>query len=339
MLKLLRLTLPTLLWFGVVLGLMLVVSRLAQVTAPPRQIPAFLPTYADGTTYELGTPDPLEKVKVGPARNIAVPIERQIKYAINSQHLESISESRRSIFITDPITGRTVQLGDQNGMSMYGAQSPDYFLWFFVCQTSCPTIKNGLHVYSVAQGEDSLISETAMRSFESLKISGPWATYVEPRSQMTVALYAYNALTGEHILIGENLIKPLSNIGRYYALNEETVAWVSTRPEHPEQRLNVFSLSTRQPKSFDIQPDWKGFPTLKVSSELIIWQWDFAWKGYDLSQDALFTIPEKPPVPGLQNVVVLEIRPQEGNIVWIVDAFWGKRAYLAPVVEIGSEQR
>lgn len=309
------------------------------VISQSRQIPTLLPTYAGGSPIELGTPDPREIVKVGRPVEIAMPIEPQVNYTVESRHLEGTLGHWRTHFLTNPVAGRVVQLGDQNGVTVFAAEHPDYYLWFYLCATPCPSLKGGLYVYSVQRDENTLIAEHVLTSHDAIKIAEPWVTYVEPQSPGSATLRAYNIVTGESVLVADDLIRPLSYIGHYYALGEETIAWVSIQPERVgHKRLNVFSLTTHQSRSFDIQPDWRGYDSLRVSRGLILWRWDYAWKGYDLKHDALFTIPEVPEVAGVEIYHVEDIQPHENSVTWIASTFWGERAFAAPIIasEAGS---
>jgi hypothetical protein len=262
-----------------------------------------------------------------------LPVTEAIPYSVDIEELEDNPGLSRAIYIFNPIVNHRVKLGDEYGTASYGTGAAQHFLWFYTCGT-CPTLQPGLYAYSLNTDTSSFVSDNAMRSYETLKVVEPWLIYVGATQGSRADLHAYNLSTGEHVLVADNLTKPLSDyLKKYYALNEGTVAWVSTSPEYNRINLNVLELSTHQSRQLDLPPYRSPFSQLRLSSGIVVWKWDYAWKGYDLSNDALFTIPETPPIQGLENVKVLDILPHERSIIWIVEAFWGKRAYSASVVE------
>lgn len=69
-------------------------------------------------------------------------------------------------------------------------------------------------------------------------------------------------------------------------------------------RVNRISMCTAQVVP---TPPWTGFPiNVSVSNHVVVWL-DSYYKGYDLQQQALFTIPLVP--PGWENLAISGIEP------------------------------
>jgi hypothetical protein len=112
-------------------------------------------------------------------------------------------------------------------------------------------------------------------------------------------LRAHNLATGEDFLVGNDV--PYNQIfnnrpsSDYYAIRDGKIAWVEVQEEWT---VRVYDLMTHTERTLNV-PDMQSPVNLSISDDIVVW-WDKFWQGYDLEQDALFTIPTIP--RGWENV-------------------------------------
>jgi hypothetical protein len=264
----------------------------------PTQLP--LPTDADGSPNDLysyfATPAPDETVEVV---NI---VESQPVQPTPVYHFENIriGEGINWIMVlkvTDPKTGKQVRLGDDSGSAVIGALNDELVLWFFVCDP-CRTLKAGLYAHWFSSGKDVWIDNQTILIYGSVEIWGEWVTYLKPPEKSSyhtansVQLYLYNLRTGEKLLISKHAVHILAGSLGYRAVNEDQVAWMEDGRTVNDWTLHVYDLKAHSARQINV--DLKDVRYLSVSRNMVVW-WDVFWKGYDLTREALFTIPIIPP--------------------------------------------
>jgi hypothetical protein len=299
-------------------------------TAPPP-----LPTEADGSSNysAFATPSPDETVGITGISEVAPETGPASRYSVEDETINGKPSHWRALYLIDSVTGNRVRLGDNNGSASYGLLSDDYMLWFFLCD-SCPS--EGLHAYSLRTGEDVLVAEDAYALLGSVKIAGNWVVYVtSPDSQLrTAQLHAYNLQTGMALLVTNNVHYRAPEIANYFTINENKVAWAAVDLTIFKQSVNVYDLQTQTAQTLVVEE--KSDPRyLSVSRSVVVW-WDGFWRGYDLTHDALFTIPVVPPgwnVDSIRGAGPVTVRGRQ--IFWVLDVNGQARHFTASVVERG----
>jgi hypothetical protein len=306
---------------------------------PATVIPAApppLPTQADGRPNFLysyfATPAPNETMGVAEVLEISPEIILPSQYSVESQPVTGGPEYWRAVYVVDSITGDKVRLGNDSGSAVYGAMNDDILLWFFRCD-SCEDVAAGLHAYWLRTGKDNFIAENVYSAPGSSKIAGQWVTYLKPPerpSRYSSQLYAYNLQTGQNVLIATDAVYMSERTASYNAINEDQVAWIATGPTVNDWTLHVYDLTTQTAQQLEI--DLIDARYLSVSRNLVVW-WDVFWKGYDLTRDALFTIPVVP--PGWENVPIHKDGPVTamGNqLYWLLEVNGEEYYFTAPVI-------
>jgi hypothetical protein len=283
----------------------------------------------------FATPSPDESVGLAEVSEIAPEAQPTLRYSIESQPVVGGPDHWRALYVIDSVTGNQVRLGNDSGTAVYGVMNDEYFLWFFLCD-SCQDVQPGLHAYSLRTNRDTWIMDKVYHTLGSVKIDRHWALYMSPlpTSSYLTQLYAYNLNTGEILPIADDAVFKLAGTERYNAINEDMVAWVAVDLATQEASVKVYDLTRRttqqikRPQPFDPR-------NLNVSRNVVVWQ-GWYWQGYDLTRDALFTIPVVPPgwsVDSIRGAGPVTVRGRQ--IFWVLDVNGQARHFTASVVERG----
>lgn len=299
-------------------------------TLPP------LPTQADGSPNDLysyfATPSPSERVGVDNVVEVSTTLPTP-NYDFENTLVGSDVNRIMVLYVTNPRTGKAARLGDDSGSAVMGTINDNYVVWVFLCDP-CQDMRAGIYVHSFANAKDTWIDDQAIATQGSIKIAGQWITYMKPSespSRYAARLYAYNLQTGENLLIAENAIYMVAGTAGYNAVNEDMVAWVADGPTVNDWTLHVYDLTTQTTRQIEVE--LKDPRYLSISRNIVAW-WDVFWKGYDLAQDALFTIPVVPPgwdVASIKSVGPVEARGRQ--LFWTLEVNGQTHRFTAPLVD------
>jgi len=297
------------------------------------------PTRTDGKPVPgqlyLVTPLPGEKVRIGEITEMA-PATTSLPYSVQNEFNQ---RGIWTLFVRDLKTQKQVRLGDDNGSAMSPAMANKYIVWEYLCASDCDkstSLKSGIYGYDV-ETQQHLVIATAPGNKVFPKVDDQWVIYLDipgPKDNFA-PLHAHNLVTGEDFVVGKNV--PTGNLyglaPAFYALQGDRVAWVEVEPSDtaPKWMIRIYDLATRAARTLNV-PKVVSPVNLSLFGEIVVWQ-DEHWKGYDLKQDALFTIPLVP--PGWEKLPV-----QLANTVTVMNdrLYWALKAkdkvyYLtAPII-------
>jgi len=293
------------------------------------------PTLPDGTLNGVVTLIPDEKVIVSTVSPLPPQAKSHARYSIEGQPVAGGPTYWRALYLVDSSSGNRIRLGNDSGTAIYGAMSDKYFLWFFLCDV-CQDVKSGLHAYSLKTGEDAWLADNVYRTFGSVKIAGDWVTYIRITSKYPAELYAHNLATGDTNLVANDVLRDSMN-SLFSEVNEDKVAWIAIDLKAQKASLKVYDLATRTVQDLETPTQYLSLARdLSVSNQLVLWRND-GWWGYDLTQEALFTIPVVP--PGWENVPVEKVGPvmAKGNqLYWSLEGNGQTHYFSAMVVPKGK---
>ncbi len=296
------------------------------------------------------TPLPDEKIQVGMVSQIAtLPTNdfQQTQYTIRAeipprQTYEERPEQIevKKLFLQDIQSGQEIHLGDDNGHTLLEARSNRYIIWRYQRHgfSDAITLKTGLYAFDLETGEDIVIAQEPSYPVDPV-ISGQWVLYTDPeigRSNFA-NLRVHNLVTGEDLLIGNNVPynqdfnnRPSSD---YYAISDESIVWVDVETGEIQATwmIRVYDLANGTTRALEV-PNTISPEALSISGGIVVW-WDRFWRGYDLQQDAVFTIPVIP--PGWGNVPVQPGGPvtiKDNNLYWSLKVDDQVYHFTAPVI-------
>lgn len=253
----------------------------------------------------LATPRPDEVVGVGPVTEVAR-LQPEPTYSL--EEFETLDKYNNPILrfsVVDKLTGERIAIGNERGSAMPEGRSDKYVVWRYHCRycEADEEFKNGLYAYEVAARRNYFIGEG-----DAVRIDGDWLlysrliTYTEPNGARAglyasywLEVIAHNIQTSERLELSRSvLVMPGRHPASYYAVNGDMIGWIEKdKGEKDEKfRIRVLDLRTRKTETLDVETT-EPFD-IAVSRNLVVWR-DRFWKGYDLTQDALFTPPWIPP--------------------------------------------
>lgn len=306
-------------------------TPIGAVAAPLSPLPT--PTRADGRpARQLPAYNP--KVHVGEITEMT-PADTPLRYSVRN---EPNQNRVTTLFVRDAETGKEVRLGNDNGETLFGAQSDQYIIWRYnyFGRDKNPALKTGLYAYALGNGAQIVITQTTGFQWYP-EIDGDWMVYASVQDQRAAFgnLRAHNLSTGEDLLLGNNVpyynpynAQPPSD---FYAIQGNKVAWVeAVTGETSKWAIRVHDLTTQTGRTLNVHDIV--YPTLlSISDGIVIW-WDEFWVGYDLDQDTLFSIPTTPPEwQNLQQSPVGAITMKDGRLYWDLKVNNQVHHFTAPV--------
>jgi hypothetical protein len=299
--------------------------------------PAPLPTLLGGTPNVVVALVPDERVVVASVSELPPEATPPSRYSVETEAIGG-DTLKPALYVVDSQTGNRVRLGDDSGATRFGAMSDKYVVWYFLCDP-CPNTGLGLYAYNLHTGENVLIATKFVSAINAIKISNQWATYLGSvsHSAYIYTMYAYHLITGETVLIADDVVSPGSRGPIYSSVNENKIAWLAADPTKFGLSLKVYDFAT-QTTSLPIQPQTFSAPRdLSVSRNLIMWR-EGGWWGYDLTREALFTIPVVPPgwdATSIQNIG--PVTAQGSQLFWMLEVGGQTHHFTAPVTERGPQ--
>ncbi len=298
----------------------------------------------------LVTPLPNERVHIGAVSEItprALSIEPS-GYSVREDisPWEPVTSSDqyvppKKLFVRDSETGQEIRLGNDRGDALLKATTEKYVVWRYQWDGISETIglETGLYAYVPSTGEEIVIAQKPQRRPGDPVIGGDWVLYIEVNSTENshhVNLYAHNLVSGEDFLIGQNIPYNQRFNNRlssdYYDVEDGRAVWVDVKLAPDSiQMIRVCDLETRVTRTLNV-PNTQSPVQPSISGDIVVW-WDRFWRGYDLRQDELFTIPTVP--PGWDNVSVQPaemVTVQDDQLYWALEVDDQIYHFTAPVI-------
>lgn len=288
----------------------------------------------------LVTPLPGEVVRVGPVTAFVPPDTngQERRYTVREEvpPWEPATEPGeimlvRKLFVRDEETGQEVRLGDDAGHAILEAVTEQYVLWRYRWNGRGETTrKTGLYIYVLQTGEEIIVAQVPAYPVDP-RINGQWVVYTDAQGNSIyfARLCAFNVATGEGLLLTEEI--PYNRAGRnYYAISDDKIAWVAWVDGN--WAVNIYDLTTRTSRTLDVPEVQLLTGDVSISGDIVVW-WDRYWHGYDLKQDALFTITIIP--PGWENLDVRLARPvtvQDDRLYWALEVNDEVYHFTAPII-------
>jgi len=290
----------------------------------------------------LVTPLPEEKVRVGAITEFVPPVEsqQQSRYTIQEDippWEPAIEPGQvtpvKKLFVHDAETGQEIRLGDDAGDTLFEAITNQYVIWRYQWNGLGETTREtGLYAYVLETGEEITIAQYPDQPAYP-EIDGPWLIYVKTLGARDyfIDLYAYNLDTGESFLVGDEVPynRPFNNrpSSDYYAISNDKITWIDG-----SWAVNIYDLTARTKRTLNISDVKSSAVSVSVSGNTVVW-WDRFWHGYDLQQDALFTIPTVP--PGWENISVQPANPvtiKNDQLYWALSVNGEVYRFTAPII-------
>ena len=265
----------------------------------PTSLP-FFPTMPGGAPNPLlsayATPSPDEKVAVVAVSELSAAAAVQPTPTNGFKGSYPTVESGKTrigvLYVTDPSTGQSVRLGDDTSSATPGAMTDKFVIWY---TGGTKDLKKGLYLYRFATKENVWIDDGVYVQQSAFKISGRWVLYGKPGEKGRMLLYAYNVDTSQATLIAKDVVRSRGGIIDTVAINEDMVAWIGWDFDPKSYlTLNVYDLLNQKKQPLPAYAPTNGAAQLSVSRDLVVW-YDWYWKGYDLAENAAFTVPILPP--------------------------------------------
>jgi hypothetical protein len=303
------------------------------------------PTRADGITPRSNgisvTPLPSEKVRLGVLSELV--LAPQALATPNSQRyrtqelIKGDGFNRTSVIaVSDTQSGREIaRFDDDTSRSVFMGMNDEYVIWW--CG-ACKSLKMGLYAYRIATSEQVLITE---KVGQYPKIDGEWVVYIADVQDSHAELRAHSLTTGEDILITQDMatrgysVQGPGSWGDFFAVRDGRVVWatsLSASNAPPNWGLDVYDLTKRTTHTLNLPENLGNFSHLDIHGDTVLWRTDF-WQGYDLNQDAYFSIPMFP--PGWENIQIEKIGPvvaSQGRLYWSLTANGKEHYFTAPIV-------
>ena len=287
----------------------------------------------------LVTPLPDEKVRTGTITEFVPSERRQSHYTVMEDIPNQVLEPGQSIrdipvrrlYVQDTVTGQQVRLGDDAGDTFFQVMTDQYVIWRYQWNGWAETTtKTGLYAYVLEIGEELIIARKPDYAPLYPEIDGQWVLYTDAKNNNVyfAELRVHNLATGEDFLVGSNVPYYSRPSSDYYAINDGKIAWVEN---DGGWTVRVYDLATRTTRILDV-PNTSSPVNLDISDGIVVW-FDKFWRGYDLEQDALFTIPTVP--PGWENISVQPASPvtvENNQLYWSLEVGDKVYRFAAPII-------
>lgn len=286
----------------------------------------------------LVTPLPDEKVHVGAITEFVPSVEsqQQPRYTVREDipPWEPLTEPGQAIpvkklFVQDTVTGQEIRLGDDAGHALFQTMTSEYVIWRYQWDGHTETTRrSGLYAYILEAGEEITIAQQPDKDPWYPKIDNQWVLYIDAKEAgiYFAKLRVHNITTGEDFLLAEEI--PYNRPNRnYYAISGNRIVWVDGN-----WAVNVYDLKNRTSHTLSVPETQLLTGDVSISGDIIVW-WDRFWHGYDLRQDALFTIPTVP--PGWENVPVQPAEPvtvRDDQLYWALSVNGHVYHFTAPII-------
>ena len=312
------------------------------ISVPPCDEPTWVVGEQEVCRF-LVTPLPDEKVHIGTITEF-VPLERgqrQFHYTIvedtPNQLLEPGQSVRdvpvRKLYVQDTVTGEQVRLGDDAGDAFFQVMTDQYVIWKYQWNGWAETTrKTGLYAHVLETGKEIIIAQEPDQPAYP-EIDGSWVIYVKTLGARDyfIDLYAFNLDTGENLLVGDGVPynRPFNNrpSSDYYAISDDKIAWIDG-----SWVVNIYDLTARTTRTLNIPDAKSSAVNVSIFAHTVVW-WDRFWHGYDLQQDATFTIPTVP--PGWENISVQPASPvtvKDDQLYWALEVNREVYRFTAPII-------
>jgi hypothetical protein len=202
---------------------------------------------------------------------------------------------RSSLVIHDTLTGKEWEYGGDDGHWLSNpAISGHMVVWQDKKATNTRDID--IHAYDIKAKKELIVIQRPGYQVQP-KIEGDWIVYLEDKStdphDMTRDVYLHNFTTGEDFLLGTS---PYASEGGTYGIAHGRVVWVGWTPNEFKQEVGLtppFHVYDLQNQTDRVLDNWSTCaPTgFQLAGDLIQFSCQEGFYGYDLAQDALFSIP------------------------------------------------
>ncbi|MDY7080399.1 MAG: hypothetical protein SXV54_26260 [Chloroflexota bacterium] len=287
----------------------------------------------------LVTPLPDEKVRVGTSTQVAPSVEsqQQSRYTIREDipPWQPVTEPGqiipvKKLFVHNTETGQDIRLGDDAGHALFRIMTSEYVIWRYQWNGRSETSrKTGLYVYVLETGEEIVVARQPDADPWYPEIDGQWVLYVDGQNASKhFSLYVHNLATGEDFLLGNQVPHYGVTPSDYYAINGNQIAWIETEGGWT---VHIYDLATRTMRLLDV-PNTSSPGNPSISESIVVW-FDKFWRGYDLEQDVLFTIPTVP--PGWENISVQPASPvtvKDNQLYWALEVNDEVYRFTAPII-------
>ncbi|NJO07969.1 MAG: hypothetical protein HC876_21995 [Chloroflexaceae bacterium] len=232
------------------------------------------------------------------------------------------------------VTGRTIRLGNDDGVAFVEAINEFYIVYAFSCYGCDATavLPTGLYAYDrttnatipIGRGRDPVLADE-------------WILHLAQQDNVKT-LQVHNLRTGEQIQVADEFAARgwngdhLTDLTQRYSLHAPTVAWV-------HNGLHIYDLNSRTRTT--ITPDpliLDMVQEVETSATMVIWSSYWGRWGYDLVTDTLFTIDTLIP-PGWEHVRwdrVTGPRLDGEQLVWSYYVNGEEYIFTAPIVRGGQ---
>lgn len=291
----------------------------------------------------LVTPLPDEKVRVGAITEFVPPVVSlpQPRYTVREdippwQPITRPDQTIRDIpvqklFVQDSATGHEIRLGDDAGDALFQMMTSQYVIWRYQWNGWAETTrKTGLYAYVLETGEEIVIARKPDHAPLYPEIDGQMVLYTDAKNNNVyfAKLRVHNLATGEDFLLGKKIPYYGRSASDYYALGGGKIAWVEA---DNGRTVRVYDLATRTTRILNV-PNTTSPEMVSISGDIVVW-FDKFWRGYDLQQDTLFTIPTVP--PGWESVSVQPASPvtvKDDRLYWALSVNDKVYRFTAPII-------
>jgi hypothetical protein len=288
------------------------------------------------------TPLPSEKAQLGAMTELvftppALATPNAMRYTAQTLIKGAGANQISVVVINDTQSKQEIaRLGDDTSQSMLDTMNDEYVIWW--CG-ACTSRKTGLYAYRMATSEQVFISENAG---QYPKIDSEWVVYINDILPSGAELRAHNLLSGEDLLITQNMAtrresyQGPSSWGDFFAVRDGQIVWAVDQSAEKGISLywglQVYDLAQRKTRTLHLTESLGNFSQLGIFGDTVLWLRDF-WQGYDLSQDAYFSIPIIP--TGWERIRIEKISSVVASRRWL---YWsltvsGRAHYFAaPII-------
>lgn len=155
------------------------------------------------------------------------------------------------------------------------------------------------------------------------RISDQWVAYLEVNGEKDYRLRVHNITTNDDFEIGAVPVftpQSLDAAGRYFALHDGHLAWVSDQ----DRQLHIYDLNLRVDQTISIpNADNNSLPiSLELDNGLLAFQFlngkSVGWMCYDLASGIVLTVPVTQPSDRPDSVIsfVTPVLVSNGKLVW-----------------------
>ncbi|HNT78638.1 MAG TPA: hypothetical protein PKH77_26815 [Anaerolineae bacterium] len=302
--------------------------------------PCNKPTWVVGEQEVCGflvTPLPSEAVRVGSITVFSPTITNQLQLSYTMREdvppWQPVTRTKqimpaRKLFIQDIRSGQEIRLGDEAGDAFLEIKTSQYVIWRYQWNGQSETTrKTGLYAHILETGEEISIAQAPDLAPWYPESDANWVIYTNARTANNpqASLRAYNLSTGEDFVLSETIPDYGRPASDYYAVSGNKVTYITP------WKIHVYDLLERTVHTLAV-PHITSPVNLSISGDIIVW-WDKFWHGYDLQQDALFTIPTIP--LGWENISVQPARPvtiKDDHLYWSLKVNEEIYHFTAPII-------